>query len=427
MIMTRFQRLLKSRQLHTIISQETIKPSSPTPPHLRIHNLSLVDQLAPNVSMPLIFFYKNYRKGSINILKKSLSQTLTSYYPFAGRSLEPSVPQIECNDQGVEFLEASNDTRLIDFILKKELDETIDQLIPNYTFGNKDKLLKVQLNHLSCGGVAMVVSISHKVADGYTVGKFINHWATVTRGGSPKNPTFLSSKCKIKIPEIDLKGTNKVVKYTTSRFVFPNSKLNELKNKVNASVNPTRVEILSSLIFKCAVGAATRLSGCIPPSNMYHLVNMRNKITGKNPPEIAAGNICSIAVAKMAGTSEIKLHKVIDGLRKDKTEIKEVGDVEEVGEVLLNKMSTLGGDESRIYAFSSVCRFPFYDVDFGWGNPVQLMIKNGVIEGNVITLMDTPSGEGIEAIVQLEAEEMSLFQKDKEILAYSQDIKKFAV
>ncbi|KAK9052180.1 hypothetical protein SSX86_028808 [Deinandra increscens subsp. villosa] len=423
MIMTRLQRFVRSRQLHTIISQETIKPSSPTPPHLKTHNLSIIDQLAPNVNMPLIFFYKNYTRGDINILKKSLSQTLTSYYPFAGRCLAPSVPQIDCNDQGVKFFEASSDSRLSDVIHRRELDETIDELIPNYTLSNNNpNLVEVQLNHFSCGGAAVVVSISHKAGDGYTMGKFINHWATIARGGSPKAPTFLSSKSNTKVPEFDFKGTN-TVKYATRRFMFPNSKLNELKNKINASVNPTRVEALSSLIFKCAVGAATTLSGSIAPSNMYHVVDMRKKIVGKNLPEIAAGNICTIAVAKMADSGgEIKLNEVVDRLRKDITEIKEVRDVEEVGEVFLTKLSTLGGDQSRTYNFSSLCRFPFYEVDFGWGKPVQFIHKNGVLDGNIIHLIDTPSGEGIEAIVQLEEEEMVIFQKDKEILEFSQDL-----
>ncbi|KAL8196451.1 hypothetical protein R6Q57_024746 [Mikania cordata] len=196
MIMSRFQKFLRSRQLHTIISQEIIKPSSPTPLHLKTHHLSLVDQLAANVNMPLILFYNNFKHGDINILKKSLSQSLTSYYPFAGRFLAPFVPQIECNDQGVEFLEASNDSRLSDFINNKEVDETIDQLIPNYVLGNANKpaLVEVQLNHFRCGGAAVAVSISHKVGDGFTVSKFLNHWATVMRVGSPKNPTFFSSK-----------------------------------------------------------------------------------------------------------------------------------------------------------------------------------------------------------------------------------------
>ncbi|XP_076900826.1 epi-neemfruitin B synthase L1AT-like [Bidens hawaiensis] len=177
MITTRLLRCLRSRQLHTIVSQETIKPSSPTPPHLRTHHLSLPDQMAPNSMIRLLFFYKNDTVvGDVNILKKSLSQTLSSYYPFAGRFLAPSMPIIDCSDQGVEFLEVSNDSRLSDFIFKRDLDESIlDQLIPNYAIGENPNLAEVRLNHFKCGAAALGLSIPHKLGDGFTMANFFNH------------------------------------------------------------------------------------------------------------------------------------------------------------------------------------------------------------------------------------------------------------
>ncbi|XP_076948066.1 akuammiline synthase 1-like [Bidens hawaiensis] len=439
MIMTRLLRCLRSRQLLTIVSQETIKPSSPTPPHLKTLNLSLPDQMAPNKPclrcahmmmapnsmMRFIFFYKNDTNvGDINILKKSLSKTLASYYPFAGRFLAPSAPKIDCNDQGTEFLEVSNDSRLSDFIFKKDLNESIlDQLIPTYAVGDSPNLVEVRLNHFKCGAAALGLSIPHKLGDGFTMAKFFNHWATVARGGCPKNPTFWlsASKHSIKVPEYDFKVDR--VRYARRTFEFPNSKLNELKNKlVNVSlVNPTRVEILSSLIFKSAVDAATTLSGSPQPANMHHVVNMREKIIEKNRPEIATGNVCTIAdIAVKADYGEMNFTEVIAKLRTRIMEIKEIRDVEELGEILLNKFSTVGDDQSRTYTFSSLCRFPFYQVDFGWGKPVRVIAQSGVSDGSVVQLADTPSGDGIEATVQLKEEEMAIFEK--EILAYSQDM-----
>ncbi|XP_076919521.1 akuammiline synthase 1-like [Bidens hawaiensis] len=371
-----------------------------------------------------IFFYKNNTNvGDINILKKSLSETLTSYYPFAGRFLAPSMPIIDCSDQGVEFLEVSNDSRLRDFVVMKDLDESIlDQLIPNYAAGDNPNLVEVWLNHFKCGAVALGVSISHKLGDGFTMANFLNHWATVTRGGYPKTPTFWlsASKSNIEVPEYDFKGIDRV-KYATRTFMFTNSKLNELKNKLvsTSSVKPTRVEILSSLIFKSAMEAATTLSGSSQPATMCHVVNMRKKIIEKNRPEIAAGNICTIADITV-DSGEINFTEVIAKLRKEIMEIKEVRNVEELGEMLLNKFSTVSDDQSRTYTFSSLCRFPFYQVDFGWGKPVRVIAKSGVSDGNVVQLVDTPSGDGIEAIVRLEEEEMAIFEKD--ILAYSQDM-----
>nr|GEU71573.1 acylsugar acyltransferase 3-like [Tanacetum cinerariifolium] len=238
-----------------IISQETIKPSSPTPPHLITYNLSLADRLAPSSHVPFIFFYKNYNNRDINILKKSLSECLTQYYPFAGRLLTPSAPGIECRDHGVEFLEVSTDYRLHDFILNKEQDETLDKLIPNNlgfaTNKTRPNMVEVQLNHFACGGVALAVATSHKVADALTMANFINHWATVARGGSRIKPSILShSLSNPKLPEFTFRETSKVKQYATRRFMFPDSKLNGLKNKVNGlsttPVNPTRKHIYTS-------------------------------------------------------------------------------------------------------------------------------------------------------------------------------------
>ncbi|KAD3642271.1 hypothetical protein R6Q59_004886 [Mikania micrantha] len=429
MIMSRLHTFgMFRQQIHTIISQETIKPSYPTPSHLRTHNLSLADHIAPNVHLPLIFFYKSYKNADINTLKKSLSQTLTQYYPFAGRLHSPSAPHIDCNGEGVEFLEALSDSRLDEFVLNKEQDQTLNQLIPN-SLGcavNKTSpvMVQVQLNRFTCGGAALALSISHKAGDGFTVVNFINHWASVARGGSPINPTFFpSSTSNIQVPEFDFQGINNA-KYVTKRFIFHNSKLMELKNLVNGlgmtPINPTRVEVLSSLLFKSAVGATTTISGSFQPSNLYQVVNLRRKILAKLP-EITAGNLLSVVMAKMANPDEIKLNVVIAKLRKEIREVKEVKDVEEAGEVLANTLPMMEHD-GRNYNFSSLCRFPLYEVDFGWGKPVQVLLQNETLVGRVTHLMDTPSGDGIEATVRLQKEEMDVFQHDNELLEYAQRI-----
>ncbi|KAJ0511345.1 putative salutaridinol 7-O-acetyltransferase [Helianthus annuus] len=252
-----------------IISQETIKPSSPTPPHLKNHVLSLVDNYTPAIPVPFVFFYKNYNDGDINILKKSLSQCLTQYYPFPGRISSPSASHIECNDEGVEFLEVSHDSRLEDIIHMKEHDERLYKLLPNVG-ENFPNLVEVQLNHFTDGGVAVAVSILHKVADGFAIATFINQWAKVTRGGLLFEPNFFISSTNhniVKLPDVVPNNTPEV-KYVNRSFVFPNSKLNELKKKVMSSMglavmSPplTRIEVLTSLIYKCS--AATTKSGMI--------------------------------------------------------------------------------------------------------------------------------------------------------------------
>jgi shikimate O-hydroxycinnamoyltransferase len=95
-----------------IISKENIKPSFPTPSHLQTYKLSLLDQLIPSPYASIILFYPNNDHCDdlsnipkrLELLKKSLSETLTQFYPLAGKIKGDLY--IECNDEGVCFAEA---------------------------------------------------------------------------------------------------------------------------------------------------------------------------------------------------------------------------------------------------------------------------------------------------------------------------------
>ncbi|XP_042756527.1 acylsugar acyltransferase 3 [Lactuca sativa] len=402
------------------------KPLNHLPQHLYTSKLITFLYLI-EVLLAFVFFYPNYKKDDTNILKQSLSKCLAQYYPLAGRIPSPPEPYINCNDEGVEFLEAFNDSPLDDFIHKNVQDEFIDQLFP---YGltctpqaSSPLLLKVQLNHFSGGGAAVALSMSHKFADGATIANFVNHWATVARCGSPINPCFISSSKtdNTKMSDFNVNDLDKG-NYVTRRFVFPNSKLQELKTKViamgTAPINPTRVEVVTSLLFKHAVSAATTSSGSLKPSNLTITVNMRNKFV-ENYPETAAGNLSMYGVAKMGDSGKIKLGEVIARIRKAKMELEGIKDEQELVQKFANAISNLQGD---LYYITSVCRVPFYQVDFGWGKPVEVIIRFPNVGKNVIVLMDTASGDGIMANVQLPEEEMVILQKDKEFLTYVKDV-----
>ncbi|KAL0005475.1 hypothetical protein SO802_013036 [Lithocarpus litseifolius] len=60
----------------------------------------------------------------------------------------------------------------------------------------------------------------------------------------------------------------------------------------------------------------------------------------------------------------------------------------------------------------------FAEMDFGWGNPmwigrVSLPFKNDFV------FVDTKSGDGIEAWVNLKEEDTAKFESDKELIAYA--------
>jgi hypothetical protein len=108
MIEAKYSKLAMEVQL---ISRKLIKPSVQTPPHLQNLNISFLNQLAPSLYVANIFYYPNHRHEiikNIDRLEKSLSEILTLFYPLAGRYIKDNL-SVDCNDEGVELLEAKVD------------------------------------------------------------------------------------------------------------------------------------------------------------------------------------------------------------------------------------------------------------------------------------------------------------------------------
>ncbi|CAI9304089.1 unnamed protein product [Lactuca saligna] len=437
------------RQLHTIVCREIIKPSSPTPSHLKTYNLSVIDQIIPHAYMPMIAFYPNtsiYRSShdKTHDLKNSLSQTLTKYYPFAGRLPKVAPVFVDCNDNGVEFLEASIDSTLSDF-LKNSQHEDLDQFFPHglvYCNSNsRDDVLEneeviiplaVQVNHFECGGVAVAVSMSHKIADGSSLVQFINDWATMTRFFSDKHehevlvdPKFISVE-SIKLNYIGDSLDYESKDCVTRSFVFPNSKINELKLKVKAITsqcvepitNATRVEVLSWLLYKCVVGATTKNnSGSFKPTGVYHALNLRNMMI-ESMPEKSIGNFAVAIEMETNNESEISAESFINDLKMKKLELLGIRNIETVFDLFTQAdLEEIKMNDDHMYMCSSMCGFPGYEIDFGWGKPVKVTIA-GNLRKNSFILMDTPNRDGIEALVCLGKQDMATIQSDNELLAF---------
>jgi shikimate O-hydroxycinnamoyltransferase len=75
-------------------------------------------------------------------------------------------------------------------------------------------------------------------------------------------------------------------------------------------------------------------------------------------------------------------------------------------------------DDQTMLTFSSWCGFPIYEVDFGWGKPTWVTTF-GCSLRNVIFMMDTRDGNGIEAFVNMEESDMARFENDAELLKYA--------
>nr|GMD30147.1 vinorine synthase-like [Ipomoea batatas] len=78
-------------------------------------------------------------------------------------------------------------------------------------------------------------------------------------------------------------------------------------------------------------------------------------------------------------------------------------------EHLLKWHERFGGEgEAEFLEFTSWCRFPIYEVDFGWGKPVWACTTTFPYK-NFIVLMSTKCGDGIEAWINIGEEDDDIY------------------
>ncbi|KAL3835645.1 hypothetical protein ACJIZ3_010381 [Penstemon smallii] len=415
-----------------IISRETIKPSSPTPNNLQKHKLSFLDQIAPPIFMPLVYFYpldNNVSNSTKSIkLKTSLSQTLTTFYPLAGRLIDDLY--VDCNDHGAPYVEAEANCEILK-VIKNPM--CMHKFLPYKLDDIQNLLMAVQITFFQCGGIAVGLVISHKIADALSLITFANSWADVARHDNDDTlqPNFEAAAI---FPPRDMTGFTSATglgnrELVTKIFTFPTSKISVLRERYSGGGDtefrhPTRVEALSTFIWT-RFKSATMLKP--DPNKIFivlHAVNLRTRF---EPPlsEFYFGNISRIAIAWPAvgdggvidGGYELlqKVREAIQAVNSDYVaRLREEGDNNDHLNFMKELAAQAGNGKLVAFNFTSLCGFPIYGADFGWGKPGwvgsgELMYKN------LVTFMSTASEDGIEAWISLTKEDMEIFEGDLEL------------
>ncbi|XP_038686474.1 BAHD acyltransferase BIA1-like [Tripterygium wilfordii] len=421
-----------------IVSRETIKPSSPTPSNLGTFGLSLLDQFFPAVYTHSFLFYPAKSDNNLHldvkkrchVLKTSLSKTLALYYPFAGRIKDHI--SIDCNDEGATFIETRVNCLLSDVLQNPNPDQFKEFLPPEFEQSvaiGTGNLLLVQANFFECGGMAIAVCLSHKIADGTTYTTFMKVWASIAREASEVVHLELFAGATL-FPPIDYKLPSNVnfllfkdKSRISKRFIFTASNIDALKAKItSASVQqPTRVEAITALIWKCAMTASRSIKGtCSTPSLCTLSVNLRKRLSTPLS-EYLIGNIVSGITVEFSET-KIELQSLVIKLRKELKELKV--NREEISDTI-NKMLEIATSGKGIggvvdtYSFSSWCRMPLYETDFGWGKPLWISFANLEVPNGGGVFVDTREGDGIEAWITLREDEMAIFEQNEELLSFA--------
>ncbi|KAL7263324.1 hypothetical protein ACSBR1_001492 [Camellia fascicularis] len=364
----------------------------------------------------------NYQERS-QLLKNSLSQILARYYPLAGRIRDPLF--VDCNDDGVDYIE----TRVncpISSILEQPKSELQNHFIPiQFKESGSGSLLLIQASFFECGGMAIGIYTNHKLADAASFTTFLKAWAA-TASGFPDvvSPDFTAPSIfparddfQTLPPQFYEKSPQKVV---VRRYVFNASKLHALKAEAaNARVQqPTRVEAVMALLWKCAMDASRSrlglgLGSTNPrrPSILVISTDMRDRLVPPLP-ESSFGNIGRPLVvhADDESENEMNLSNLVSSIRESKLELREIcGLLTELGKLQMR------GGEVDMYTHTSWSRMPLYEADFWWGKPTWATIGHVEVP-NVVLLSPSRDGEGIEAWVTLIEEDMAFFERNKDLL-----------
>ena len=429
-----------------VISNEIIKPSSPTPDHLRHYNLSFLDQLTGKTYNPLVFFYElddNYQdefnsSEILNKIKKSLSEVLTLFYPLAGRVKNDRF--VDCNDEGVSYSVArvKSPCHLSDAI-KNPLPSELCNFLPFELHELTEFSLGVQLNIFQHGGIALGLCISHQLADALSCIMFVKTWVAVARGEADyvAKPEFVSAKLFPPVDDPKFNPNTSITKKSMSkRFVFEATTIEAIRStyegkaRLEDQKRPSRVEALSAFIWSrfASVTSDEHTAESEKVYAVFHPINIRRKLDPPLP-EHSFGNLyrwgysvflpstLSFSSSEEFGYEAVK--QIREGIRKvDMDLLKKVQQGEEVQFDFIMEYAKeliMKGGELIAFSFTSLCRFPLYDADFGWGKPIWIS-SAPLPYNNLVAFMDTATGNGIEAYISLKEEHMAKLETDDEFL-----------
>ncbi|XP_020106707.1 vinorine synthase-like [Ananas comosus] len=427
-----------------VLSEETVKPSSRTPPDLRTYKLSWLDQVTYIHHIPVTFFFLFPPSDAVQTLRSSLSNTLSRFYPLAGRQIGDT--HVDCADQGVDFFEARVEARLAELLARPtpDLDFMFD-LLPCSTAGcltradGRGSLLKVKATAFACGGLAVAACLSH--ADARSLFAFFRAWAAEASGsGAAPAPDF---RAAARLPPNESAAPMKAgeegphaPRNARKRFLLDGSKI--LAAARRDSPASERAEAVGALLWRCALRARARLGAPARASVCSPQVDLRGRLDPPAPHH-AFGNHCVMSGA--AATAE-EVSKVVGGdasasgaleeeLRRAE---KKVGGefvrrlqgpeghaaaYQLVGEAVRGSGGAATGFD--LYFLSDWLDLPAYDVDFGWGTPAWVGYSRTKAKNLMLLMPAAPSvGDptAVEAWVALEEKELEEFERDEELASF---------
>ncbi|MCD9639719.1 hypothetical protein HAX54_024427 [Datura stramonium] len=344
--------------------------------------------------------------------------------------------EVNCNGEGVLFVEAKTDSCVDDFgdftpsLELRKLIPTVDTSGDISTF----PLVIFQVTRFKCGGVALGGGLFHTLSDGLSSIHFINTWSDMTRGLSVAIPPFIDrTLLRARDPPTpifehveyhappslnsSLENPNSATDSkhsTTTMLKFSSEQLGILKSE--SKHEGSTYEILAAHIWRCTCKARG-----LPDDQLTKLhvaTDGRSRLCPPLPPGYL-GNVVFTAT-RMAKSSELQSEPLADSAKRihsalvkmDDNYLRSALDYLELQPDLSTLIRGPTYFASPNLNINSWTRLPVHDSDFGWGRPIHMGPACILYDGTIYIIPSPNNNDrNLRLAVCLDAHHMPLFEK----------------
>lgn len=456
-----------------------IAPAVPTVKHRMFLSSIDLSMIATN-NIRKLLFYKTEKEFStiVDELKGSLSLALVDFYSFAGRldidGGESGRPEVDCNDAGVEFVEASIDM-VFEHLEKDEFQHKsfFKELVQTRDKSYEASLLSIQVTAFQRGGICIGANFHHVIADGASFWHFMKCWAELSRGNPiSENPRhmrtyFKRDKETYSIPKISVRAGEvvnerikeaQILRFTRDDLLpMKNSEISlstsdPSRNKNSSIQKPikseeTRLEISTfhfsekmiqnlkerSGASSSFVAVAAQFWRCVmearevPEKEAVYFalaVDCRGRVNPPLPPTYFGNCICigtaRITAKQLLGQDigfaaaliqelihssnwEMQLNNRIDWVES------QLCSCDKDRPVTLPNFPKYQG--RYIVRVSMSPKFPVYDIDHGWGRPLNVQAAFIGEIGGMLLFVGSEGGRSIALSTQLPQHQMERLRR----------------
>ncbi|KAF5749498.1 shikimate O-hydroxycinnamoyltransferase-like [Tripterygium wilfordii] len=411
-----------------------VRPAGDTPKK-RLWS-SNMDVVASRTHVSIVFFYRHSYDSNFfdtRMLKESLSKVLVPFYPVAGRlGFDPNGRiEVDCNGEGVLFLEAHTDRCIDDFLHRFNSHASLVPVVDYSTDMSSYPLFLSQVTFFKGGGVCLGVGIHHTLFDGVSTFHFVNAWSDMTRGLSatvspifdhdllrardPPTPSFIHIEFDQQRPLYTPKETKELqsspLYISTATLKITALQLNTLKANLT---NYSTYEILAAHIWRCVCKARDLPVDEI--TNLYMAVDGRHRLNPPLPRGYFGNAIFKARLPSLAGEVQSepliqtveRVHKVIK--RMDDDYMRSIIDYLEV-QPHLNLVRPTHAFKCPNLHVVSWAGLPLHDADFGWGRPIYMGLASIYIQGAAYILPSPVNDGSLMLLIGLEGGRIKLFEK----------------